>query len=400
MIKSSRTSTKFANKCKQSDLKTFLKEYKRVSKLFVDILWDMDDIPKFLPKEITNSVDTWLSARMLQCIGKQMVGVVKGTQKKQKQRLYIIEKLKSEKQLKKSRKLQRIYDSVKCSKPNLDNVCPELDSRFIKIDMKNNTSFDGWVVIGSIGNKMKIKIPFKKNKHLNQMLINGKLKSGIRLTPKSFTFMFDIQDVTEKSNGDILGIDIGQVDVLSCSNGYQSKKCNHGHNLSSIQDKLSRKQKGSKSFKRAQEHRKNYINWTVNQLNLDGVKQLNLENIKNLRCGRKSSRKLSHWKYTTIKDKLESKCKEQGVLVNYVSPTYTSQRCSCCGWTRKSNRRGKLFRCEKCSHEQDSDLNASKNIALNLNPIGKQERLKQKNRTGFYWNVLSQKPIVSDVKKT
>ena len=87
------------------------------------------------------------------------------------------------------------------------------------------------------------------------------------------------------------------------------------------------------------------------------------------------------------------------VLITKVSPTYTSQRCSKCGWTRRTNRKKKLFNCKACNHIQDADLNASSNIRLNLMPISKQERLEQKNRKGFYWNVLVEEPIVSQIQK-
>jgi len=87
-------------------------------------------------------------------------------------------------------------------------------------------------------------------------------------------------------------------------------------------------------------------------------------------------------------------------IVKQVTPTYTSQRCSKCGWTRKSNRKGKQFKCGSCSFECDSDLNASINISLDLKPIGKKERLLNKNRTGFYWNLVSEERIVPHVQET
>ncbi len=109
---------------------------------------------------------------------------------------------------------------------------------------------------------------------------------------------------------------------------------------------------------------------------------------------------LSHWTYTNIFNKLISKCEEQGVLVKRISPTYTSQRCSKCGWVRKSNRKQKQFKCVECSFECDSDLNASVNLSLDLIPIGKKKRLLQENRTGFYWNEVRQEPIVPVTQKT
>ena len=109
---------------------------------------------------------------------------------------------------------------------------------------------------------------------------------------------------------------------------------------------------------------------------------------------------MKHWNYGELFELLDSKFKKQGVLVNKLNPTYTSQRCSKCGWTRKNNRKGKKFKCGKCQCELDADLNASSNLSFNLVSLMKQERLQQNNRNGFYWDVVNKEPIVSNVQKT
>ena len=399
MIRSSKSTLKFSNAGRRDQLDVFIDEYRRVLSCFVDLLWEQEKIPCLLPKEMTSKVDTWLSARMLQCAGKQASGIVRGTREKQKRRLFIINKLKDEGKFKHARKLQRIYDEVSMSKPKIQNVEPELDARFVKIDLENETSFDGWVTLSSIGKKMKIQLPFKKSVHFNKMNCWGVMKGGIRISKKNITFMFEVPEAEKKGTGSVIGIDIGQLNAISCSNDHVSKPNKHGHDLNTISDIMSRKKKGSKGFERTQSHRKNYINWSINQLNLDGVRQVNIENIKYLRRGKRTKRKLSHWTYRDIFEKLEKFCDEQGVFVQKKNPTYTSQRCNPCGWTRKSNRKGKLFRCGKCNHVADSDKNASSNLALELPEITRQQRLQQINRKGFYWLVEGQEHIVPAVLK-
>ena len=400
MIKSSKLTIKFANSGKKKNLNTFIQEYRNVVSLFVDILWEMEKVPVLLPKEITDQVESWLSARAIQCAGKQASGIVRGTRKKQDQRRWRIKKLLDEGKNKQARKLEFIDKKKSISKPNIDTLCPELDSRFVTIDFNDHTSFDGFVILSSLGNKLVIKIPLKKHKHFNSLLARGTLKGGVRISTKSITFMFEIETKEKRSAGTIIGIDVGHCNVLSCSNGAQSQKNKDGHDLTTINNILSRKTKGSKGFKRTQKHRTNYINWSINQLNLSDVKEVRLENISNLRKGMRSSRLLSHWTYTEIFAKLESYCLDAGVQIKKVSPTYTSQRCSVCGWTRKANRKGKQFKCKSCGHTMDADLNASLNISFDLAPIKKQERLQQKNRTGFYWLVVGQEHIVPDVLKS
>ena len=399
-IKSTKISLKFSNFNKLRQLKEFIDEYKRVVCCFIDILWELDNIPLFLEKELTNQIDTWISARATCSAGKQASGIVRGTRRKQEKRLYIINKLLSEGKPRKSKKLQKIYDKIKVSKPKIDNIEPELDKKFVKLDLKNPTIFDGWITLTSLGKKLKLKIPFKKTKHFNKLQEKGELKGGIRLNKSTLTFMFEIPEKSKVTTGNILGIDIGQTTLFSCSDGQVSQKDKHNNDLASISQKIARKKKGSKGFQRAVNHRKNYINWAVNQLDLINVKQVNVENIKNLRKGRKSSRILSHWTYTEIFGKLESYCDDTGVQIIKINPTFTSQRCSVCGWTRRSNRRGKLFKCGKCEYISDADLNASKNIALNLPRISSKKRLEHPNKIGFYWNVLEQEsgvPVVQEI---
>jgi hypothetical protein len=85
IIKSSKLSIKFSNSNKKKLLSLFIDEYQQLVKQYVDILWDNNEVPSFLPKEITESILTNLSARIQQCAGKQASGIVRGTRKKQEQ---------------------------------------------------------------------------------------------------------------------------------------------------------------------------------------------------------------------------------------------------------------------------------------------------------------------------
>jgi transposase len=399
MIKSTKTSLKFSNTNKLKAVSSFIDEYKRVTQFFVDYLWPLPKIPVLLPKDVTSQVESWLSKRALQCSAKQASGIVRGTQQKDKQRNFKYNQFLKEGKFKKARKLKRVIEKFPISKPVLETICPELDSRFVKIDLSNSTSFDGWVVLASFGNKLKLQLPVKRTRHFNKLMKTGHIKTGIRLSKRDITFSFEMPDIPKKDSGSVLGIDIGSTNAFTCSDSQINKNDRDGWNLSNILDRLSGRKKGSKGFEKTQSHRTNYINWSINQLNLTKVKKVRLENIKYLRTGCRSSRKLSHWTYTAIFDKLEDYCSQSGVQTETISPTYTSQRCSQCGWVRKNNRKKKLFRCTSCGFSADADLNASSNIALDLSPILKKERLLHKNRTGFYWPEAGKEPIVPYAQK-
>ena len=400
MIKSTKTTLKFTNVEKLNKLHQFIEEYRDVVSQFINLLWSQENLPTLVPKALTSQINTWLSKRAVQAAAKQASGVIRGTKKKQKQRLYVYNKLVEEGKYKQARKLKRIIDSTTTTKPNISDIQPELDQRFIKQDWENTTIFDGIVTLSSLGRKYKIPVPIKKTKHFNKLLAKGNLKLGIRLSKQNITFMFTLPEVPKKTVGAILGLDIGVKNVFTLSNGISSQPDIHGHTLDSINKKLSRKKKGSKAFLRAQQHRTNYINWSLNQLNLENVKTIRAENIKHLRKGSKTSRYLSHFTYTEIYSKLENLSETNGVHIERLSPTYTSQRCSKCGWVCSRNRKGKQFKCVVCKFSEDADLNAAKNISTPLKAISKEQRLLHKNRKGFYWNEIGKEFIVSSTPET
>ena len=401
MIRSTKITLKYSNKGKRETLSDFIDEYKRVTAIFVDLLWDLEKISSKLDNSLTSQVKgSWLSARAIQAAGKQASGIVRGTRKKQNQTIWKIGDFKSKGEFKKARKLQVYFDKKLVSKPTLVSVQPELDSRFCEISLEqNSTSFDGWIKLRCLGNKLKIDVPFQRHKHFNEMLSKGKIKAGIRLSKKNITLMFELPEVPKRAEGFVIGVDIGILTTFSLSDNQVINTGNHGWTYNTICEKLSRQTKGSKNFEQTVKHRSNYIHEMVNKIDLTGIKQVNRERIVGLRKGCNSSRKLKHFNYAEIFEVLDNRLISEGVLSNKVSPTYTSQRCSACGWVLKANRAGKRFKCKSCSFELDADLNASRNISLYLPAISKEERLKQANRKGFYWNVLSEEFIVPHTQK-
>jgi IS605 OrfB family transposase len=340
IVRSTKLSLKFLNKQKREQLHLFIDEYRRVGQLICDQLWSINikQFPKFIDIKTLN-VQTWLSATSLQCVSKQVVGIIKGTRKS-------------------GQALNKIP-----TKPNIQEINPELDARFIRLMNfeQNRTSFDGWISLKCLGNKLKIVFPLKKSKHFNKLNIKGQIRNCVRLTKKGIHLMFDIE-VEKAISQNNVGIDIGIVDVVSLSNSQKQPAHLHGWTLSKILQKLSRQKKGSKNFKQTQELRNNFIGWSINQINFSEIGTISIENIHDMRRGKKSSRFLSHWTYTQIFNRLNMKAELFGVQVTKVNPRNTSRKCSKCGEIDKCSRRGKQFKCTKCGFELDADLNASRNI--------------------------------------
>lgn len=401
MILSTKCSLRFSNHGKLTSLGSLLDEHLLVVQQFVDILWQQEKPAAMPPKAISDQVDTWLSARLKQAAAKQASSIVRGTKAKQQRRQWQLKQL--QKQGIQPRKLQSLVAKATISKPMVSSLSAELDDRFVKVDLANSTIFDGWLTLTCLGNKLKLQLPFKKTKHFLALEAKGAMMKGCRLSKGQVMFNFELPDVPKRTSGSTLGIDVGYLDAWVASDGQKAMQDKHHWTLGKIIDKLSRKTKGSKGFQRAEAHRTNYINWSVNQLNLDAVGVLRLENIRQMRTGKRTNRKLSHWVYADLFRKLETAANRQGVLVEKVDQAFTSQRCNACGWTRKANRTGKVFNCKTCGFTEDADLNAARNISLDLPSVWR-ERQQRANLKGFQWNPKEKQPvgqecIVHDVKE-
>ena len=278
--------------------------------------------------------------------------------------------------------------------------------------------------------KNKLHIPLRSHKHFND------LKSGIVANTqckheeiaKSFLVSkdgievrFKLKSIAKESQfkSNLVGIDQGQRKLFSAvyvnekSNNKDVNCCylteenlqeqlhSYAHTYNEVCDKIARRQKGSKGFKRAQAHRKNLINQAVNLLAElfefeNDVAEVRLEKLRRLGEGKKKSRKLQAFNYADLRHKIERKCQETNVRLTETSNAYKSQRCSLCGFVHKKNRLNGgeelRFKCLKCGYTADADINSAKNQVANLPPIyvNRQNRNKASpsrpnHTTGFYW---------------
>ena len=98
-----------------------------------------------------------------------------------------------------------------------------------------------------------------------------------------------------------------------------------------------------------------------------GCTHIAFENLTDIRDWMVGAKRFHAWAFRRLYQYTEYKAEMLGIEVEQVSPAYTSQRCSSCGFTHESNRQSKhQFVCQKCEYELNADYNASKNIARKL----------------------------------
>ena len=107
------------------------------------------------------------------------------------------------------------------------------------------------------------------------------------------------------------------------------------------------------------------VDWCV----LNHVGKLRLEKLTGIR-GRLTeeydpgwNRRVNTWPWYYLQQRIEQKCAEAGIEVEFVQAAGTSQTCSNCGHRDAASRNGVAFVCTRCGYQCHADLNAANNIA-------------------------------------
>ncbi len=426
LIRTSCHTTKFANLKKQEDYQVFRENYRQVVESIVNHLWenrimthdksqvvfDIADnrltIPSFVDNELLKQFKTdKVSQRCLQAAGKQACAMIRAATEHRRKQLFMLAKL--QKEGKDIKYLQRKIDTVPLVKPGCENVNPELDSRFFDIDdeqQPDGRHFDVFVQLKSFSSIRgeSIRIPTRHTKVSRHWQSLGRPMGSIGLGCNKIYFRYEVSP-KEKAHDHLrtVGADQGMTTCLTLSDGQSTGCCPHGHDLMSILQKMTRqtarrdkqkknakksnlpKRPGSRGFARASEHRKNYINWSINQLDFSAVGDVRLEQLVQMRTGNRNTPNKNRWVYTQICKKLKELCEVEGTEFSEVPNEFRSQRCSHCGFVHKSNRKGKTFKCLRCGFVADADLNAASNLEIDLFEIPFWVRSSRLNRQGFFW---------------
>jgi putative transposase len=337
MIRRAQLSLNNSNPGKLLQLERVMDESLRVLNVFVGMLWEEK---RFAGTFTKLSTDTWLSARMQQCLGKQALETVK------------------------SQRRRRTKVRPVIRKPVLN-----LDSRFLSFSEDTN-SFDFWIHFGSPGEKISLNIPSRKHRHFNSFAEEGwELKKSGRLRKTDRGWFLDVYFEKETppvcSEGSSIGVDCGYRKLLVCSDGQMPGPDFHLHC-----GRIARKQRGSKACRRSLSERDNRTGEAVNSLDLSGVSRVVVERLHSVKKNSKGrfrksfNNKLQYWSYRQCLSKLQSRCERSGICFCEVDPAYTSQTCSSCGHVDRNSRKGEQFLCTRCGMSLDADFNASRDILM------------------------------------
>lgn len=424
IIKSTKHYLSDNNTGKLNHLKVFLRDYRIVIKRAIDFYWKYHNLDtgtqsksayksqKFYP--FTNQIktdDLVLSSRAIKCAVTQANGMIKSLLKKYDKKCYALEKAQEKDDKNREAKINSwLYRNRFIKKPIINKqVGAEIGTILVTMtDSFDSKEFDLLFMFRSLFNKLYKKYHLPRNKlyilskkHKRYHYWNNKkqeIKKSFLLTEKYISVRFEVLPPEKKETGNTVAIDQGinklitMVDMVK--NTYQSSKNKQGIDFKDILIKLANKKKGSKSFQRTVEHRKNFINWAINQLDITDIKEIRLEQIKNIFYGKSRSKFLNGFTNTLIRDKLQDMALLAGVQLVEQSSAYRSQRCNSCGFVHYLNRANKdkeIFECRSCGHTANADVNAASNHLVDGLPALRHYIVKGINRTsGFYWNPVNE----------
>ncbi|CAB3289947.1 transposase [Methanocaldococcus lauensis] len=126
---------------------------------------------------------------------------------------------------------------------------------------------------------------------------------------------------------------------------------------------------------------RNYVNdyihkisrWIVNLAKEKGVSKIVIGNLtnnfSNIDIGRKNNEKFHKIPFRKLIHRITYKSEEEGISVELVDESYTSQKCSVCGVIKKSNRKYRgLYVCSECGAVINADVNGARNILFSVVP--------------------------------
>jgi transposase len=408
IIRSTKHNATIINTGKRNAISDLLLHSKVAYSMFIDYIWnttfnygtdkngeplifdtskDLLDLPLFIDyKKVSYPA---LSARMLSTLSDQARDAVSSAIEKRRKLLYGLSKT-SETNKSKLKNLNKKLIKYPLRKPGVpDDFSIEVSSRCAKFKKRESQAVYGFLTLASLGENIpKIIVPIQNHKRLRHYSDDSmwNLKGGFTISENSIQLRWERGEAL-KFNGSVVGGDTGFKTVLTLSDGQATP--NHdkdGHSLESICQTMKRKKKGSKAFKACQDHRKNFIHWSINQLNFDGIKEVKLEEVVNINHGKKTSRLMSGWTNSIIERKVEQTLAVKDVSLTLNKSAYRSQRCFNCSLVLKANRNKKLYKCKACGYTADADLNGARNNSVDLPRIPAWLFNSKTNRSGgFFW---------------
>ena len=214
--RSTKCSLKFSTEKKRTQLREILSEFGKVVNFFIQHFWTHGLVSK--SKLLKPIVDlpvnqTWMTARLRKVAAREAIDMCQAAKKRW---------------------------GDKAVKPTHRGKRMCLSSTIARLDKSNtNGEFDAWLILTSLGNKIRLDLPIKFHRHFNRLFARGNRQESYVLTEREVQFAFEVETGPKKTEGLNLGLDTGMKAMAATSVGglygldvwgilESIKRCCHG----------------------------------------------------------------------------------------------------------------------------------------------------------------------------
>ncbi|MDY0388734.1 MAG: RNA-guided endonuclease TnpB family protein [Methanolobus sp.] len=237
------------------------------------------------------------------------------------------------------------------------------------------------VSILTLEGRERISIKYGMYRPLDMKRVKG--QADIVYHNKTFYLMVvvDVPDADPIDPDGVIGVDMGIVNIAVTSDGeiFSGKKCTKVRQrysvlkatLQSVGTHSAKKhlKKISGRERRFKKDTNHCIAKAIVQTAKDTKRGIVIENLKgigtNSTVNKTVRTAIGKWAFDELGNFLKYKATLVGIPVFVIDPKNTSRECSVCGYIDKKNRKTQaVFFCTSCGHQENADINASKNISF------------------------------------
>ena len=283
--------------------------------------------------------------------------------------------------------------------PTLREPCIQANVNVVKLEESRDSTYDYWLTISTLEKGQPIQVPVKLAAYHKAALTDPKthqgrkLNSSVQLNKRDgvwwLTLSYD-EEVTQETvaGAPVVGIDVGIANFVTTSTGKQYGSFHKNLRARHKRDRAKRRRKAklraclkkkgvkhlpstsSRTGQRLIRHVKHEINHAVNQCFADpeheGVQfayeALSVASMRFKARAQNAYLRASHLGH--IPQQILWNSQKRGVRATPVISAYSSQECSVCHYTDRTNRPDqRTFRCQVCGFQAHADYNAAVNLS-------------------------------------
>src|SRR6266446_4755842 len=284
--------------------------------------------------------------------------------------------------------------------PTLREPCIQANVNVVKLEESRDSTYDYWLTISTLEKGQPIVVPVKLAAYHKAALTDPKthqvkkLNTSVQLNKRDgvwwLTLSYD-EEVTIQTvpGAPVIGIDVGIANFVTTSTGTHYGSFHKDLRARHKRDRAKRRRKAklraclqkkgvpklpstsSRTGQRLMRHVKQEINHAVKQCYADhpeahfAYEQLSVASMRFKARAQNAYLRASNLAH--IPQQIAWNSQKRGVLATPVISAYSSQECSVCHYTDRTNRPDqRTFRCQVCGFEAHADHNASVNLSRRI----------------------------------